>query len=404
MSDDKKTETKRTETKRTTTSSRTVSPQPDPIGNDNPSIEEMAGQMVLAGFRGTVNVPKQLSALLEDRHLGGVVLFGRNIRDTASARALTDAIRTHCHALLPPMIAVDQEGGRVQRFKAPFTQLPPARALGLCEDAGLDYKWGKVLAAELQQVGVNFNLAPVMDVDTNPDNPVIGDRALGDTAENVSRLGMSVALGMQQRGVGACAKHFPGHGAAKVDSHEELPVLELNARRLKKVELPPFKRAATGGMAGIMTGHLKVPNLDPELPATLSEAMIQGLIRDKWGYKGLVVSDDMEMGAIRANWEFGEAITMGLDAGIDVFLVCSDLDKAAQAVDRIVAWGKRGQSRKDRLRETYDRIVQFKKSYRLTAAPYDEAVLGQTPHKRLVEMVMEGAQKKLAARAAEAEE
>ena len=373
--------------------------------------EALALELFVAGYEGS-SLPPSYAARLR-RGLAGVILFARNLERDEDGNIDLAPLVEHTAAVqeaaseaggLPAICAVDQEGGRVQRFKAPFTQLPPARALGLCEDAGLAYKWGKVLAAELQQVGVNFNLAPVMDVDTNPDNPVIGDRALGDTAENVSRLGMSVALGMQQRGVGACAKHFPGHGAAKVDSHEELPVLELNARRLKKVELPPFKRAATGGMAGIMTGHLKVPNLDPELPATLSEAMIQGLIRDKWGYKGLVVSDDMEMGAIRANWEFGEAITMGLDAGIDVFLVCSDLDKAAQAVDRIVAWGKRGQSRKDRLRETYDRIVQFKKSYRLTAAPYDEAVLGQTPHKRLVEMVMEGAQKKLAARAAEAEE
>lgn len=392
---------KPTEPRRATTSGRGVTPQPDPIGRDNPSIEEMAGQMVLAGFSGTVNLPKELTTLLTERHLGGVVLFGRNIRDPQSARALTDSVRASCDPLLPPMVAVDQEGGRVQRFKAPFTVLPPARVLGLTEDAGLAYKWGKVLATELLQVGVNFNLGPVVDVDTNPANPVIGDRSFGSVAENVSRMGMSVAMGMQQRGVGACAKHFPGHGDAKVDSHEALPTLSLNARRLKKVELPPFKRAATGGMAAIMTGHLRVPNLDPELPATLSEPMIQGLLRGKWGYQGLVVSDDMEMGAIAANWEFGKAITMGLDAGIDIFLVCSDLEKAATAIDQIVAWGKRGQSRADRLCETYGRIMEFKKTYRHITDPFDVSVLGQKAHQRLVDVVVEAAKAKAAGRAAE---
>jgi beta-N-acetylhexosaminidase len=186
-----------------------MSPQPEPIGRDEPTLEEMAGQMVLAGFRGAVNLPKGLTDLLADRFLGGVVLFGRNIGDPRSARALTDSIRERTDPLLPPMIAVDQEGGRVQRFKAPFTRLPPARYLGLTGDAGLAYKWGKVVATELQEVGVNFNLAPVVDVDTNPDNPVIGDRSLSATAEVVARMGMSLALGMQQGGVGACAKHFP---------------------------------------------------------------------------------------------------------------------------------------------------------------------------------------------------
>ena len=363
-----------------------------PMGHDDPSVEEMAGQMVLGGFAGVKAPPPRLVTLLEERALGGVVLFGRNVSDPASARALTDAIRGCCDPLLPPMVAVDQEGGKVQRFKAaPFTRLPPVRSLGLSGDPGLAYKWGKVLATELRQVGVNFNLAPVMDVDTNPDNPIIGDRALGATAEGVATLGMAMALGMQQEGMGACAKHFPGHGDAHVDSHEDLPVLKLASRRLNSVELRPFKRAAKGEVASIMAGHLRVPKLDPELPATLSKKMIDGIIRQTWKYDGLVVTDDMEMGAIAKHFDFEKAVTLGVEAGVDLFLVCSDLDKVEAAVHRLVAWGRRGAARRDRMRQSYRRIMAFKSQYCGPPPEFAAAEIGQAHHRRLVEVVMERA-------------
>lgn len=361
-------------------------PEPD-------SLEQMAGQMLMAGFSGTAAPPAALELLLAERHLGGVILFSRNVEDPAQVRALTDRIRGAAPGP-PPIVAVDQEGGRVQRFGPPFTRLPPAAVLGATDDPGLGVKWGKLLATELAQVGVNLDLAPVLDVATNPASAVIGDRAFSshpEDAELVARMGMAVALGLQQRGVGACGKHFPGHGEAGVDSHEELPMVKLSKKRFKKVELPPFKRAAKGGIAALMPGHILVPHLDPERPASLSEIVLKGLLRADLDFSGVVITDDLEMGAVSGRYDLETMLRWGLEAEIDVFLFCHTLEKVAAALDLLVAWARAGTLGEARLRRSWDRIARFKAEYRHDPVPLDPALLGAPAHRRLVEIVRERA-------------
>jgi len=168
-------------------------------------------------------------------------------------------------------------------------------------------------------------------------------------------------------------------------------VLELNQRRLKRVELAPFKRSVTGGMAAIMAGHIKVPNLDPDLPASLSKRMIGGIIRDTWGYDGLVVTDDLEMGAIERHFSLDRAVELGLEAGVDLFLICKEPGKAAAALDRITAFGRQSDDNAARLLASYRRILEFKRAYRFSGEPFAPSVLGQEPHRRLVEVVLEKA-------------
>ncbi len=361
-----------------------------------PTIEELAGQMFVAGFEGTDSLPGPLEHLLADQHLGGVILFARNIEDPPQARRLTDLVREVSPGL-PPLVAVDQEGGRVQRFRKPFTRLPPAALLGAADDPGLAVKWGKVLGAELTQVGVNLDLAPVLDIATHPECTVIGDRALGsrpEDAERVARLGMAITLGMQQWGVGACGKHFPGHGQTNVDSHLDLPVIKLAKKRLKRVELYPFKRAAKGGMPALMPGHLLVPPLDPDRPASLSQILITDVLRDQLRYDGLVITDDLEMGAITERYDLETILAWGLEAEVDVFLFCRSLDKVQAARDLLVEWARSGRVEEERLRRSYERIARFKQEFPGPEEPLDPSVLGCAPHKRMVEMVREAAAQK----------
>jgi len=372
--------------------SRTPTPGPDDLPAPQ-SVEQMAGQMLMAGFEGTSAPPARLERLLADRHLGGVILFSRNIESPAQVRALTDGIREAAPGPAP-IVAVDQEGGRVQRFGPPFTRLPPAAVLGATGDPGLAVKWGKLVGRELAQVGVNLDMAPVLDVATNPETNVIGDRAFStrpEDSELVARMGMGVALGLQQAGVAACGKHFPGHGQAAVDSHEDLPTIKLSKKRFKKVELLPFKRASKGGMPALMPGHLIVSHLDPERPASLSEIALNGLLRGELRFDGLLITDDLEMGAVVDRFDLETMLRWGLEAELDVFLFCHTLDKVEAALDLLVAWAKSGELEEERLLRSWYRMARFKGEFGKAPPPFDPDQLGTEAHRRLVEIVVERA-------------
>ena len=283
-------------------------------------IRRHAGQLAIAGFAGH-SIPPELRALAREFDLGGVIFFARNVESPEQVADLAREAQSLAKEL-PLWVSVDQEGGRVARLKAPFTIWPPMLTLGRSGDEVLAARFAKALAAELKAVGISLDYTPVLDIRTNPKNPVIGDRALADKAEDVARLGRTIIGTLQAEGIAACGKHFPGHGDTSTDSHFELPLIEHPPDRLDAVELVPFKAAIEAGVASIMTAHILVPALDETRPATLSRAVVDGLLRKQLGFDGLVFTDDLEMKAISARYGSAEATVAAIGAGCDAVLLC----------------------------------------------------------------------------------
>src|SRR3954464_3775046 len=241
------------------------------------ALRRQIGQLLIAGFDGH-QISPELRSLAREFGLGGVIFFARNIVEPEQVAEMAFDAR----ALSPPVpawVSVDQEGGRVARLKAPFTEWPPMATLGRGGDVKLAERFARALAAESRAVGITLDYAPVLDVHTNPKNPVIGDRALAEQADEVSALGAVIVRALQDEGVAACGKHFPGHGDTATDSHLELPLVEHPPDRLREVEFAPFRAAIEAGVATIMTAHVLVPSLDDERPATLSARIVNDLLR-----------------------------------------------------------------------------------------------------------------------------
>jgi beta-N-acetylhexosaminidase len=296
------------------------------------------GQRFMVGFDGHV-ASADVKRLVRDFGVGHVILFARNVAEPEQVaelvRELQSVARDARHDL-PLLVAVDQEGGRVARLREPWTVWPPARALGQSGDVDLARRMGAALAAELVACGIRCDFAPVVDVDSNPKNPIIGDRSFGADPDLVGRMGAALVVGLQEGGVAACAKHFPGHGDTDVDSHLALPVVDHSPSRLEEVELPPFRKAIEAGVATIMTAHVLVRELDAELPATLSPRIIEGMLRKQLGFAGVVVSDDLEMKAVAARWSPGESAVLAVKAGCDLLPVCASADAQVEAIEGVV--------------------------------------------------------------------
>jgi beta-N-acetylhexosaminidase len=292
------------------------------------ALRRQIGQLLIAGFDGH-ELPPELRSLAREFGLGGVILFARNIVEPEQVAAVAfEAARLTPD--LPAWVSVDQEGGRVARLKAPFTVWPPMATLGRSGDVRLAEGFARALATELKAVGITLDYAPVLDIHTNPKNPVIGDRALAEKADEVARLGGAIIRTLQASGIAACGKHFPGHGDTSTDSHVELPLVEHPPDRIRRVEFVPFKAAIEAGVATIMTAHVLVPSLDEKLPASLSRRIVFDLLREELGYEGVILSDDLEMKAIAAGYAVPEAAVMAIAAGCDGVLICSG-DHATQA-------------------------------------------------------------------------
>ena len=299
------------------------------------ALRRQIGRLLFAGFSGDA-IPVELKTLAREFGLGGVVLFSRNIVEPEQVAQL-------CHEAsrlspeLPPWVSVDQEGGRVARLKAPFTEWPAMATLGRSANVELAHRFGRALASELRAVGISLDFAPVLDIRTNPKNTVIGDRALAEKADDVARLGATIIRALQGEGVAACAKHFPGHGDTRADSHEELPVVEHGLERLRQVELVPFRAAVEADVAMMMTAHVLVPALDERCPATLSARIVSGLLRDELGYERVILSDDLGMKAIMNDYPVPSAAVLAVEAGCDGVLVCHEgASTQAQALEALI--------------------------------------------------------------------
>lgn len=320
-------------------------------------LERQAAGLFTVGFYGK-SVSDDLRGLLA-RGVGGVIFFARNVGTPAEVLELNRDIKRA--AGRPILLAIDQEGGQVARLRNGFTEIPPMRAVGATGSVALAKDLGKLVGRELRAVGFDMNYAPVLDIDTNPQNPIIAARSFGRTPELVTELGLALAAGLEEAGVAACGKHFPGHGDTSQDSHLELPTLPHAMERLERVELAPFKAAAAAGIASFMTAHVIFQAVDPKYPATMSRAVLTGILREKLGYDGMVVTDDVEMKAIADNYGVEEAVLLGLNAGVDHFLCCHTAALAHRAIDAIVQAvqsGKLSQQTLDAATRRFQRVRQ----------------------------------------------
>lgn len=355
------------------------------------ALRRQIGQLLIAGFDGTTP-PVELRSLAREFGLGGSILFARNVTEPEQVAELSFELA----ALTPDMpawVSVDQEGGRVARLKSPFTEWPPMATLGRSGDVSLAERFARALAAELRAVGVTLDYAPVLDIHTNPTNPVIGDRALAEQAREVARLGAAIVRVLQQNGVAACGKHFPGHGDTSTDSHHELPLIEHPPEQLREREFLPFRAAIDAGVATIMTAHVFIPSLDETRPATLSRRIVHGLLRESLGFPGVILSDDLEMKALANDYTVPDSAVLAIEAGCDGVLVCSgDHDTQAAALEAIIRAVETDRLPLGRVEDALARQRRAKERFLATgvnARPLPVArlhqVLGSDEHRRVAD-------------------
>ena len=355
------------------------------------------GQLLWVGFEGT-SAPAELRARLAAGRAGATIVFKRNLvihgsgPDEACDVDAAEALARELHVTGPDglvaLIAIDQEGGLVQRVRAPATRWPPMLAhdaLPPGEDVRVAEAVGRALGDELAALGFDVDFAPVLDVHTNPANPIIGDRAFGRDAETVARRALAFARGLAAAGVIACGKHFPGHGDTDTDSHLALPRIDHAWDRLERVELAPFAAAAAAGMPMIMTAHVVFAALDADRPATLSREVVTGLLRERLGYRGVVVSDDLDMRAIADHWGADAAAVAAIRAGCDVLLLCKDERNQALAEEALIRAAEGDSELRRQIGEAAARVRQLKRAHAARRPAPGRAVIGSAAHKALAD-------------------
>lgn len=354
-------------------------------------LREHIGQLFMLGFTGTAVTP-DLAGFIATYKPGGLILFARNLTDTEQIVALTNDLQ-RLTPRDPLLIAIDQEGGRVSRLPAGFTIFPPCSLLGHCGSAALAHAAAAVTAAELRAVGINMNMSPVLDVNTNVANPIIGDRAFSEDPDMAATLGLATIRGLQANRVVACGKHFPGHGDTSTDSHKELPVVAASRERLEAVELRPFRHAIDHGLASMMTAHVLYPALDAQHPATLSAAILTDLLRTRLGFDGLLLTDDMEMHAIIDHAGIGEASVQAFLAGADVLLICKDRDRQVAAIEALYKAVESGAIAPERIAASLRRVAAVKARFLHPYKPADllnaRVVVGSGSHQALKQQILQ---------------
>jgi len=338
--------------------------------NDLDDLKKLIGPLLIVGLDGP-RLTASCRNYLEQWNLGGVILFKRNIESLeqlASLNTLIDETATE-----PPIISVDHEGGKVFRLPEPFTSFPSmgqvaahcfkTRDLEAAEALGLAF------GRELRAAGFNVDWAPVLDVNSNPRNPIIGERSFGTDPEDVAEIALKFLEGLQDTGVLGCGKHFPGHGDTEEDSHETLPVVDKTRADMNACELIPFREAVSWQVPMIMTAHVMFPGLDPKWPATLSETMLTGILRNELAYEGLIVSDDMFMKGISEPWSLTEASEQFLRAGGDLLLLCGSESAQRRVAAHLVHQAEKDDEFRELLEKKQQRIQGIRKKLVRGAQP-----------------------------------
>ncbi len=331
------------------------------------STEEKVGQLVIAGVEG-IKPDKEAETLIRDYRVGGFILFRDNMKTLQGTVDFLNSLKSLNKAAgnLPLMLGVDEEGGKVTRMPASVEKIPSSGIIGQTGNAAYARDVGHLLARRVKAFGFSVDFAPVLDVNSNPDNPVIGDRSYGSNAQLVSKLGTAAMLGFKKEGILGVLKHFPGHGDTSVDSHKQLPVTSNGLSRLQEVELPPFQAAIDQGADAVMVAHILLPKLDAEYPASMSKPVITGLLRDKMKFNGLVFSDDLTMGAILDNYDIGDAAVKTISAGGDIVIVSHGNDNIIHVLQKLRQAAADGSISASRLNESVYRIMASKLQYKMT--------------------------------------
>lgn len=333
---------------------------------NNMSLDQKIGQLLIGGFDG-YTVDSNTEKLIKENYLGGFILFQRNVKDSNQLLELTNTLKAiNKENIVPLFISVDEEGGTVTRMPDEIKKLPSNYSIGKINDEDFSYNIGKTLGRELNAFGLNMNYAPVLDINSNPNNPVIGIRSFGDNKDVVTRLGIKTMEGIKSQNVIPVIKHFPGHGDTSVDSHIGLPVVNYDLKRLNDFELVPFKYAITAGADVVMTAHILLPKLDSKYPATLSHNIINDLLRKDIGFDGVVITDDITMGAILKNYDIGDAAIKAINAGADIILVSHKYENIQKVISSIKEAVLNKTITEDRINESVYRILSLKEKYKLT--------------------------------------
>ncbi len=328
-------------------------------------LDRKIGQMIMMAVPGGEMNP-YVEMIIKQYRPGGVILFGYNLSSYKNNKKFIEDMQEASlkYTGVPLFVSIDQEGGRVVRIVGGVTQFPGNMAAGVCGDQDLAYRWGRSLGLQLRMTGINMNLAPALDVNNNPQNPVINTRSFGSDPRLVADLGAAYIRGLQESRCIAVGKHFPGHGDTNKDSHLTLPVIQYDMKRLEQIELVPFRKAIGAGVEGIMTAHIAYPRiLGNNDPATVSKKFLTGILRDDFRFKGLVITDDMEMHAIARRQDIGEAAVRSILAGADIILFSSWEKSLPAIVNAIMKALREKRITEARINESVNRILEAKIRY-----------------------------------------
>lgn len=360
------------------------------------TLKQRLGQQTIIGISGKTLTDDERKYIV-DSNIGGIILFSRNIESPQQLHKLNSDIQSLRHKMVdkaPLLISIDMEGGRVARLKAPFTQWPPLGKLGAMDSPAVAFKFAESMGVELQAMGINLDFAPCVDVLTNPKNEIIGDRALSTDPEIVGKLASAIVRGYIKSGIIPCAKHFPGHGNTLLDSHFDLPVEEVSYETLKARELIPFKKSFRARLDMVMTAHIVYKSIDPEWPATLSKKMIDEVLRKETGYRNLVISDDLDMKALRNHYDIDKIAVRAVEAGCNILLYCNEPESpkiGLAAVEKAVTDKTLSAELVDK---NYQAMLALKKSKVVHAdpLPLNEAsrIIGHPDHLALSKAIASG--------------
>ncbi|WP_440119166.1 beta-N-acetylhexosaminidase [Paenibacillus sp. QZ-Y1] len=346
----------------------TTPEQKDPLQEqlDQLSLKEKIGQMILAGVQGTA-LDDQARQMITDQKVGGIIFYANNVTTLQGTAKFVQSIKDANRANpVPIFMSVDQEGGKVSRMPEIVESIPSNGQVGKAKDDDLAETMGELLARQVKLIGFNVDFAPVLDVNSNPNNPVIGDRSFGSSAELVSRMGIAEMKGLRSEGIIPVVKHFPGHGDTSVDSHLDLPVVNKTEKQLAQLEWIPFQAAVKEQVEAVMVAHILYPKLDPDHPASLSDVIIGQHLRGKFKYDGVVITDDLSMGAIAKNYKLSEAAVETVQAGSDILLVAHSYESAKTIFDTLMSAVKSGKIAETRIDESVYRILALKQKYKLS--------------------------------------
>ncbi|NMB08466.1 MAG: beta-N-acetylhexosaminidase [Tissierellia bacterium] len=332
---------------------------------DNMTLEEKIGQLFIFGINGT-KINQNTIELIEKNHIGGFILFRENIESgEQTLELLNDLKEKNKNNPLPLFLAIDEEGGRVSRLPREFPKMPAAKKIGDINNKDISFQYGEILGMRIKSLGFNMDFAPVMDINSNPKNPVIGDRAFGSTVDIVVDNSIETMKGINSKNIIPVIKHFPGHGDTIVDSHIDVPIINKSLEELEKLELIPFVKAIENDVDSIMIGHILFSELDDTNPATLSNTIINHILREKLKFKGVIISDDLNMGAIARNYDIKEAVIKYFKAGGDIALICHSEEEEYEIFNMIKDEIKNGKIKEEEIDEKVYRIINLKRKYNI---------------------------------------